>query len=94
MTFYKVTEIQASVIISKNPLLYSPGATEAIFHVDPSRDWGTKVCSGGFGQVAKIAGMLIYGKDLKIFFTKTKKANDLGTVYITLGILVLQRMFN
>ena len=35
--------------------------------------------------MAKIADMLIYGKDLKIFFTETEKANELGTLYITLG---------
>ena len=39
-----------------------------------SLDRGTKVCSNGPGQMAKMAAMLIYGKNLKkIFFFGTKR---------------------
>ena len=41
------------------------GRIEAKFHVGPSWDGGTKVCSNGTGHMIKLAAMPIYGKNLK-----------------------------
>ena len=35
--------------------------------------WGTKVCSNGPGHMTKVAAMPVYGKPLKIFFSRTKR---------------------
>ena len=35
------------------------------FHVEPSWDGGTKVCSNGPGHMTKLAAMPIYGKNLQ-----------------------------
>ena len=36
-------------------------------------DGGTKVCSNGPGHMTKMAAMPIYGKNKKIFFSRTKR---------------------
>ena len=41
------------------------GLNEAKFHVEPSWDGWTKVCSNGLGHMTKMAAMPIYGKNLK-----------------------------
>ena len=50
-------------------LFYRETATtiEAKFHVDPPRDWGTKVYSNGPGHKTKMAAMPIYSKNMKHF---------------------------
>ena len=37
---------------------------EAKFHIKPSWNWGTKVCSNGTGYMTKVAAMPISGKNL------------------------------
>ena len=46
---------------------------EAKYHVEPQWDGGTKVYSNGPGHMTNMAVMLIYGKNLKIFFSITKR---------------------
>ena len=41
------------------------GLNEAKFYVERPWDGGTKVCSNGPGHMTKMAGMPIYGKNLK-----------------------------
>ena len=56
--------------------IFSPettGPIEVKFHVEPPWDRGTNVCSNGPGHMTKMAAMPIYGKNLKIFFSRTKK---------------------
>ena len=48
--------------------IFSLETTEPIevkFHVEPSWDGGTKVCSNGHGHMTKMAAMLTYDKNLK-----------------------------
>ena len=50
------------------------GPIEAIVHMEPPWDGGTKVCSNGPGHMTKMAAMPIYGKNVrKIFFSGTKR---------------------
>ena len=49
---------------------------EAKFHMEPPWDGGTKVCPNGPGHMTSLATMAtmpIYGKNLKVFFSGTKK---------------------
>ena len=46
---------------------------EAKFHVEPPWNGGTKASSNGPGHMTKMAAMLIYGKNLKIFFSGTQR---------------------
>ena len=41
------------------------GPIEAKFHMEPSWDERTKVCSNGPGHMTKMAAISIYGKNLK-----------------------------
>ena len=55
------------------------------FHMEPTWDGGTKVCSNDPDHMIKMAVMSIYGKNLKkIFFSGTK-----GPMTLKLG---MQRM--
>ena len=49
------------------------GPIEAKFHVEPPWDGGTKACSNGLGHMTKMTAMPIYGKNLKNFFSGTKR---------------------
>ena len=50
---------------------------EVKFHMEPPWDGGTKICSNGPGHMTKMAIMPIYGKNLKNFFSGTKKLMSL-----------------
>ena len=41
------------------------GPIEVKFHVEPPLDRGTKLCSNGPGHMTKMAGMSVYGKNIK-----------------------------
>ena len=45
------------------------GPIEAKFHVEPSWDLGTKVCSNGPGHMTKMAAITIYSKNIKKIFS-------------------------
>ena len=47
--------------------------------------WGTKVCSNDPGHMTKMAGMPIYGKNLKKKLLRHQMADDLETWYAALG---------
>ena len=49
---------------SSNIFSETYGPIEAKFHMEPSWDGGTKVCSNGLGHMTKMAAMPIYGKDV------------------------------
>ena len=61
--------------IFSNISFETTGPTEAKFHMEPPWDGGTKVlvCSDGPGHMIKMAATPIYGKNLKIFFSGTKR---------------------
>ena len=44
---------------------------DAIYHMEPPLDGGTKACSYGLGHKTKMAAMPIYVKPLNIFFSGT-----------------------
>ena len=50
--------------------------------METPRDAGTKVCSNGPGDMAKMAAMTMYGKKL---LHKNQNVNYLGTWYVALG---------
>ena len=49
------------------------GPIEAKFHMEPPWDGATIVCSNGPGHMTKLAAMPIYGKNLRNFFSGTKR---------------------
>ena len=55
------------------------------FHMKPSWDGGTTVCSNAPGHMTKAAAMPIYGKKLKNLLLRHQKAADLETWYAALG---------
>ena len=69
------------------------GPIEAKFHVEPSWDGGTKVCSKGPGHMTKMAAMLIYGKTLKNLLLRNQNADDIETWYAASGARVLPSLF-
>ena len=69
------------------------GRLKPNFIVEPSWDWGTKVCLNGPGHMTKLAAMSIYGKNLKKNLLQNPKADDLETLYAALGARVLSRLF-
>ena len=69
------------------------GPIEAKFHMKPSLDGGTKICSNGPGHMTKVAHMPIYGKNLINLLLKNQKAYDLETWYAALGARVLPSLF-
>ena len=70
------------------------GQMEAKFHVEPPWDKRMKNSSNGPGHMTNIADMLIYGKNLKkIFFSITKRANDLETWNAASGTRILLSLF-
>ena len=66
---------------------------EAKFHMEPSWDWGTKVCSNGPGYMTKVAAMPIYCKNLKNLLLRNQKADDLETCYTASGARALPNLF-
>ena len=46
---------------------------EAKFHLYPPWDEATKACSNGPGHMTNMAALPIYGKNIKIFFSGTKR---------------------
>ena len=53
-----------------------------------------KMYSNCFGHMTKMADMPIYGKNpLKNLFLKNQKADELGTWYVTFGMLGLLSLF-
>ena len=49
------------------------GPIEAKFHLKPQWNGDTKVYSNGLGHMTKMATMAIYGKNMKNFFSGTKR---------------------
>ena len=47
-------------------------------HVEPSVKGGLEICTTSYGPLIKMAAMPIYGKTLKIFFSRSKKASRLN----------------
>ena len=66
---------------------------DAKFHVELSRDGGTKICSNGPGHMTSMAAMLIYGKNLKNLLLWNQKANNLESWYAALGTQALPSLF-
>ena len=63
------------------------GLIELKFHMETPYDARTKTYSNGLGHMTKMAATLIYDKTpLKIFFFQNQKADDLGTLYVALGM--------
>ena len=56
-----------------NIFILRAGPIEAKFHVEPPWDEGMKGCSNGPGHMTNMASMPIYGKNLKIFLSGTKR---------------------
>ena len=55
------------------------GPIELKFHMETSKDGGTKVCSNSLGHMTKMAAMPIYGKHpLEIFFSRTRRPMTSG----------------
>ena len=52
-----------------------PMATK--FHIQPPGHLGKKCCSNGLGHMTNMAAMTIYGKNLKIFFSRTNRSMTL-----------------
>ena len=68
------------------------GPIEAKFHVEPSWDGRTKVCSNGPGHMTNMAAMPIHCKNLK-HLLRNQKADDLETWYAASGVRVLPYLF-
>ena len=63
------------------------GPIKLKFHVKTPYDKSAKIYTRKFGHMTKMASTPIYGKNLlKIFFSRTKKASDLETWYVALGM--------
>ena len=63
----------------KGLLLRTAGPIKAKFHVEHPWAGGTKVYINRPGHMNEMAAMLIYGKPLTIFFSRTNKSYDFET---------------
>ena len=63
---------------------------ELKFHLKTPYDRLAKIYTNCTGHMTKMATTPIYGKNpLNIFFSGTKRANRLGTLYVALGMWAL-----
>ena len=67
------------VNVFKHFLSETTGPIEAKFHMEPSWDGGTIICSNGPGHMTKMAAMPIHDKNLKKSSFRNQKADDLET---------------
>ena len=82
-------------VVRPHLLKTSPLKTRGQFssnHVEPSVRGGLKVCSNSQGPLIKMAAMSRYGKTLKIFFIRIKKALRLSIYHR--GLKVYQMCSN
>ena len=63
------------------------------FHMEPSVERMLTICSNGSAPFKKTAAMPIYGKTLKIFFSRTKKALRLNLGIQHRGLSLLKRLY-
>ena len=66
---------------------------KAKFYVEPPSEGGTKVYINGPGHMTKIAGMPIYGKNLKKILLQNQKSYDLETWHVASGTQALQNLY-
>ena len=70
------------------------GPIDLKFHMKTTCDKLVKIDTNCFGHMTKMADIPIYSKNpFKIFFSRTKKADDLGTWYVTFGMWGLPSLF-
>ena len=70
---------------SKSFFLETACPIEAKFYVEPPWDGETKVWSNGLDHMTKMAAVPIYGKNLKIIFSGTKRPMTLECWYAALA---------
>ena len=69
------------------------GPIETKFHMKPSWDGGTKVCSNGPAHMTKMAAIPICNKNLKNVLLRNQKADDIESWYAASGAPVLPILF-